>query len=124
MPKILVVDDNAVVRRLMQKTLEANAFSVVSAEDGLDAVEKVISERPDLIVTDLMMPKMDGLALVKKLKSHTATRQIPVIMLTAREEADAEVAGIDAGANDYLIKPVDPKRFVSRINRLLRQAAA
>ena len=78
-------------------------------------------EKPDLIVSDYLMPKMDGLTFIKKLKSRLATRFIPVIMLTARDEVESEVEVIDAGADDYLTKPVIPKRLLVRVKRLLNK---
>jgi DNA-binding response OmpR family regulator len=79
------------------------------------------TEKPDLIISDFLMPKMDGLEFIKKLKSQLATRFIPVIMLTAKDEVESEVEVIDAGADDYLTKPVVPKRLVVRVNRLLNK---
>jgi len=80
-----------------------------------------LQEKPDLVVTDFLMPKMDGLTLIRKLKSQLSTRYIPIIMLTAKGEVDSEAEGIDAGADDYLTKPVNPKRLLTRINRLIKR---
>jgi PleD family two-component response regulator len=119
--KILVVDDNKIIRAALRKILEKENHRVITAEDGLEAIKLVMAEQPDLIITDLLMPKMDGMTLIKKLRSHRAGRHVPIIMLTAKDEVDFEVKGIDAGADDYLVKPVNPKRLLVRINRLLRR---
>ncbi len=119
--KILVVDDNAIILKLLRHLLESEGFLVVSAENGLEALKMASMERPDLIVTDFLMPKMDGVTLIKKLKSQMATRFIPIIMLTAKDEVESEVEVIDAGADDYLTKPVVPKRLLARVGRLLKR---
>ncbi len=119
--RILVVDDSAVIRKLVTHYLEAEGYLVVEAENGLDGLKMVSTEKPDLVISDFLMPKMDGLTFVKKLKSQLATRFIPVIMLTAKDEVESEVEVIDAGADDYLTKPVVPKRLVARVKRLLNK---
>jgi DNA-binding response OmpR family regulator len=91
----------------------------VCANNGIEALKIAVQEKPDLIITDYIMPEMDGMALITKLKSQLTTRFIPIIMLTAKDEVDAEVEVINAGADDYLTKPVNPKRLIVRINRLL-----
>ncbi|MDQ1333470.1 MAG: type pilus assembly protein PilB, partial [Thermodesulfobacteriota bacterium] len=119
--RILVVDDSAVIRKLVTHYLEAEGYLVVEAENGLDGLKMVSTEKPDLVISDFLMPKMDGLTFVKKLKSQLATRFIPVIMLTAKDEVESEVEVIGAGADDYLTKPVVPKRLMVRVNRLLNK---
>ena len=119
--RVLVVDDNAVIRKLLSHQLEAEGYLVVEAENGLDGLKMASKEKPDLIISDFLMPKMDGLTLIKKLKSQLATRFIPVIMLTAKDELESEVEVIDAGADDYLTKPVAPKRLVAKVKRLLNK---
>jgi len=119
--KILVADDNEVILRLVRHFLESEDYFVITAENGLEAMKLAVQEKPDLIVTDFLMPKMDGVTLIKKLKSQLSTRYIPIIMLTAKDEVDSEVKGIDAGADDYLTKPVNAKRLLTRINRLLKR---
>jgi type IV pilus assembly protein PilB len=117
--RILVVDDSAVIRKLVTHHLEAEGYLVVEAEDGLEGLKIASRDKPDLIISDFLMPKMDGLTFIKKLKTQLATRFIPVIMLTAKDEVESEVEVIDAGADDYLTKPVVPKRLLVRVNRLL-----
>ncbi len=101
--------------------MEAEGYLVVTAENGLEALKLVAKDKPDLIVSDFLVPEMDGLTLVKKLKSQLATQFIPVIMLTAKDEVESEIEVIDAGADDYLTKPVVPKRLLARVNRLLNR---
>jgi type IV pilus assembly protein PilB len=119
--KILIVDDNRVVLKILKNILESQNYLTVSASNGMEAMKLAFQEKPDLIITDYMMPEMDGMALITKLKSQLATRFIPIIMLTSKDEVDAEVEVINAGADDYLTKPVNPKRLIVRINRLLNR---
>ncbi|MBW2117429.1 MAG: type II/IV secretion system protein [Deltaproteobacteria bacterium] len=119
--KILVADDNEIILKILTNILESENYLIITAQDGLEALKLTLQEKPDLIVTDYIMPKMDGITLIKKLKSQLATRYIPIIMLTAKDQENTEVEVIDAGADDYLVKPVNPKRFLARINRLLKR---
>jgi type IV pilus assembly protein PilB len=120
--KILIVDDNCVVLKILKNIMESQNYLTVSASNGIEALKLAYQEKPDLIITDYMMPEMDGITLITKLKSQLATRFIPIIMLTSKDEVDAEVEVINAGADDYLTKPVNPKRLIVRINRLLNRA--
>jgi len=119
--RILVVDDSLFFRKMVAQGLEAEGYLVSVAENGLDGLKMVSSEKPNLIISDLLMPEMDGLSFVKKLKSQLATRFIPVIMLTAKDEVESEVELIDAGADDYLTKPIVAKRLLARVKRLLNK---
>ena len=119
--KILIVDDNQVILKILKNILESRNYLTLSANNGIEALKIAVQEKPDLIITDYMMPEMDGMALINKLKSQLTTRFIPVIMLTSKDEVDAEVEVINAGADDYLTKPVNPKRLIVRINRLLNR---
>ena len=119
--KILIVDDNQVILKILKNILESQNYLTVTANNGLEALKIAVQEKPDLIITDYMMPEMDGMALITKLKSQLATRFIPLIMLTSKDEVDAEVEVINAGADDYMTKPVNPKRLIVRINRLLNR---
>ncbi len=120
--KILVVDDSVVVLKLLSHLLKSEDYLVVTAKNGIEALKLVSTERPNLIITDYVMPEMDGVALIKKLKSQMSTRFIPIIMLTVKSEEEFEVEGLCAGADDYLIKPVARKRFLARIARLLNRS--
>jgi type IV pilus assembly protein PilB len=120
-PKILIVDDNVVILKVLRKTLESNNFTVISASDGNEGLKAAHVEKPDLIITDYLMPGLDGKEMIQKLKGQLSTRYIPIIMLTSKDEVDSEVEVIDAGADDYLVKPANPKRLVARIKRLLNR---
>ena len=102
-------------------SLEAKNYLTVSAEDGIEALEKVKKEKPDLIVADYIMPRMNGIKLVKKLKADKKTHHIPILMLTSVDDVDAEVIVMKAGADDYLTKPVNRKRLLVRVASLLRR---
>jgi two-component system alkaline phosphatase synthesis response regulator PhoP/two-component system response regulator VicR len=116
--KILAVDDERHIVRLVQVTLERAGYQVVPAFDGKEALKKVDSERPDLIVLDVMMPYMDGFEVLKRLKSNPATANIPVIMLTAKAQ-DADVFhGWSSGVDCYLTKPFNPMELLTFIKRI------
>jgi CheY-like chemotaxis protein len=117
--KVLVADDNGIILKTVSKVLKSKNYITITAENGLEALRLASEEKPDLIITDLLMPKMDGITLIKKLKDQSSTREIPIMMLTAKDEVDSEVEGIDAGADDYLTKPVNAKRLLARVSRLL-----
>jgi len=113
--RILVVDDEPKNRELLHDLLEVNGYSVVEAEDGLDALAKVESEQCDVILIDVMMPRMDGFEACRKFKANLATAHIPVIMVTSLVEREHRYLGIDAGANDYLTKPIDRRDVLLRV---------
>lgn len=119
--KILLADDSEIVTKIIRHILEAENYLVITAKNGIEALKLAMMEKPDLVVTDFLMPEMDGLTLVKNLKSQLTTRYMPIIMLSAKDELDSEVEGINAGADDYLAKPVNSKRLLARINRLLNK---
>src|SRR5262245_53721562 len=103
---ILVVDDDAKHRRLMEALLQPRGYTVVNASDGAEALDQVRRAHPDLILLDVIMPLVDGLEVCKLLKGHPATRLIPVVMMTALDSVEDRIKGIDAGADDFLTKPV------------------
>jgi putative two-component system response regulator len=118
--KILVVDDEKTVVEVHKKMLERDGYDVVVARNGLDALEKVSTENPDLILTDLSMPEMDGLQLCEKLKNGKKTGLIPVVMVTAMDDFDNKIRGIETGADDFLAKPIRPRELYARVKSLLR----
>jgi len=120
--KILVVDDEELSLRVVRTVLEAANYQVITAQNGELALRLAIEERPDLIISDLIMPEMDGIALTKKLKSKLITRSIPVILLTVKHDLTTEVKGLESGADDYLTKPFQPERLIARIKRLLNRS--
>jgi len=119
--QILVVDDEEDVSRVLEKRLTVAGYVVVRARDGLEALDAVFKERPDLIITDVTMPTMNGFELTKRLRARLETASIPIIMLTARQDKGSELTGIDAGADDYITKPFDHDKLLSRIKMLLRR---
>jgi CheY-like chemotaxis protein len=117
--RILAVDDDPFIRKMMEKVLTEAHYEVVLATDGEEALEKVYRERPDLIISDIIMPKLDGLSLVRKLKGQLQTSTIPVILLTSKDAVESEVEGLEAGADDYIPKPIVANLLLARINRIL-----
>ena len=116
--KILAVDDERHIVRLVQVNLERAGYQVVSAFDGKEALKKVESEKPDLIVLDVMMPHMDGFEVLKRLKSEDKTKNIPVVMLTAKAQ-DADVfRGWASGVDCYLTKPFNPIELLTFVKRI------
>lgn len=118
--KILVADDNIQNCELLQAYLDDLAVDVVTAHDGQEALAKVASENPDLILLDVMMPKLSGFEVCRRLKGDEATRDIPIVMVTALNEmADIE-RGVEAGTDDFLSKPISKLELLTRVKSLLR----
>lgn len=116
--KILVVDDEKHIVRLVQANLDRAGYAVVTANDGKEALEKVAEENPDLVVLDVMMPYMDGFEVLQNLRRNPSTRDIPVIMLTAKAQ-DADVfKGWQSGVDCYLTKPFNPMELLSFVKRI------
>ncbi|WJY89318.1 response regulator transcription factor [Corynebacterium confusum] len=120
--KILVVDDEQPVRESLRRSLSFNGYQVILAGDGVEAVETVHRESPDLMILDLVMPNMDGLEVCRSLRSEGWER--PILVLTARDGVADRVAGLDAGADDYLPKPFALEELLARVRSLARRAAA
>ena len=116
---ILVVDDDPVILQLLQVNFEMEGFGVIVAADGKEGVERARADRPDIVVCDVMMPKMSGIELVAELKADPDTAAIPILVLTAKAQRSDIGAGMEAGADDYVTKPFDPLDLVDRVNRLL-----
>lgn len=122
--KVLVVDDEEFVRQLIQIKLKFCGIDTIEAVNGADAVEIAIAEKPDLILLDVMMPKMNGFEACQKLKSHHETAGIPIVMLTARGDPSAKERGENAGALEYLTKPFSPQKLAERVIEILNQTKA
>ncbi|HZB13440.1 MAG TPA: ATP-binding protein, partial [Chryseolinea sp.] len=120
---ILLADDNADMRKYVQRLFEAD-YNVIIVADGEEAFEKAVRYCPDLILSDIMMPKLDGFGLLKKLKNNIPTRNIPLIFLSARAGEEAKVEGLQAGADDYLTKPFSSKELVARVANQLSISSA
>jgi DNA-binding response OmpR family regulator len=117
--RILVCDDDPLLQELIEFRLGAKGYEVSKAVDGADALTKVRSEHPDLVVLDGMMPKSDGFEVLSLIKSDPALLDIPVIMLTARKGEKDIVSALEKGADDYLVKPFIPEELLARISRIL-----
>lgn len=119
--KILIVDDETSIRELLEMLLEANGFSEIQmAKDGEEAIRITEEWHPDIILLDLMLPKIDGLTVCKQIRSNPKTNTIPIIMLTAKSEESDIVLGLELGANDYITKPFSNKIVIARIRNQLR----
>ena len=118
---ILLVDDEESVQKLLTYPLERDGYTVVQARDGAEALERFDREPVDLVVLDLMLPKLDGLEVCKRLR---AASMVPIIMLTARDDELDKVVGLELGADDYITKPFSIREFRSRVRALLRRASA
>jgi two-component system, OmpR family, response regulator MprA len=118
--KILVVDDEPAVRSALERALRSQGYRVATAVDGQDGLERIASETPDLVVLDVLMPRLDGLRTCRELRA--AGDRTPVLMLTARDAVGDRVEGLDAGADDYLVKPFALDELLARIRALLRRS--
>lgn len=116
--RILVVDDEANIVDLVSLYLEREGFTVESAADGASAYEKIRADEPALVVLDIMLPEMDGFEVCKKTR---ASSEVPIIMLTARDEDFDKIVGLELGADDYLTKPFNPRELVARVKAILRR---
>lgn len=119
--RILVVDDEPAVREALRRSLAFEGYATQTAVDGLDALDKAASYAPDLIVLDIQMPRMDGLTAARRLRS--AGSVTPILMLTARDTVGDRVTGLDAGADDYLVKPFELDELFARVRALLRRSS-
>lgn len=118
--KILLVDDETEILEICRDYLKASGYDVVTAKNGMQGLSYAKKEKPDLIVTDLMMPEMDGIDLTHNIRKESA---VPIIMLTARVEETDKLIGLEIGADDYITKPFSPRELVARVKVVLRRAA-
>ena len=121
--RVLIVDDDSTNRDILGTLLAAQGFAIFTAIDGEQGLAVAREQKPDLILLDVMMPKMDGIEVCRRLKSDPALPFMPVIMVTARTDSKDIVAGLEVGADEYLTKPVDPDALVARVKSMLRVKA-
>ena len=121
---ILIVEDEQDIRELLAYNLEKEGYATVQAADGKEGLDLARSRKPDLILLDLMLPKMDGLAVCRELERDSGTVRIPIIMLTARGEEEDRVRGLETGADDYVTKPFSPRQVIARVHAVLRRAGS
>ncbi|MCU1354129.1 MAG: phoB [Acidimicrobiales bacterium] len=120
-PVVLVVDDDPVIVKLLTVNFEMEGFTVLTAVDGAEGVALARADRPDVVVSDIMMPNVSGLDLVRQLKASPDTAAIPIVLLSAKAQAGDIRDGLAVGADDYVTKPFEPIDLVDRVNALLRR---
>ena len=121
--KILLVDNELDIVEFLQYNLEKEGFEVLPAYDGIQALEK-LSENPDLIILDIMMPKLDGFEVFRKIRENEKFKNIPIIFLTAKSGEVDEIKGLELGASDYIQKPISPKKLIARVKSNLRKLSS
>ncbi len=119
MKKILIADDKLEVVELLRATMEGEDYQIISASDGKEALEKIGKEKPDLVLLDIVMPKMDGFEVLSEVKRDPKTKEIPVIMLTAKGQKGDEEKGRRLGAEGYVIKPFSPSHLLRKIGEIM-----
>jgi len=124
MKTILIIDDEVDIRDILSYNLKKEGYNVLTAENGKEGIRTAKANIPDLILLDVMMPEMDGIEVCEILKSSNETKNILICFLTARNEDYSQLAGFNAGGDDYVSKPIKPKLLVSRINAILRRSQA
>jgi two-component system phosphate regulon response regulator PhoB len=122
MQKILIVEDERDIADLVGFNLERAGFEVLKAHDGITGADMAINQRPDLVILDLMLPGKDGYGVFKELRRDSRSRDIPVIMLTARAQTEDRIQGLEAGADDYHTKPFSPKELMLRVQAVLKRS--
>src|SRR2546421_12266728 len=118
--KILIIEDEANIIQVIRLYLEQADYSVISASDGIAGLELHAREHPDLVILDLMLPGLEGMEVCRRIRNWANT---PILMLTARQGEDDRINGLEAGADDYLVKPFSPRELVSRVKAILRRSA-
>lgn len=122
--KILIVDDEKDILELLEFNLESEGYAIFTASDGEMALKQAATVKPDLILLDIMLPKKDGLEVLRELRASSATREIPVIFLTAKDSEIDEVVGLELGADDYIVKPIAIRKLIARLKKVLRKPTA
>jgi DNA-binding response OmpR family regulator len=119
MPRILIIEDELPMRIALTDLLQAQSYRVITASDGAAGLDRALEEKPDLLLLDVMMPKLDGFAVCRAVRQHSPA--LPILMLTAKSQVDDRVTGLDAGADDYLVKPFSSRELIARVRALLRR---
>lgn len=122
MAKVIIIEDEVTLARNLAEKLRGDGFSVITAADGEDGLDKIRSERPDLIILDIMLPRLDGLSICRIVRHDASTAHIPIIMLTARGTEVDKIVGLESGADDYIVKPFSLGEFLARVRAILRRA--
>ena len=122
--KILIIEDDKDIRDLISFNLSKNGYKTILSRDGEKGIEKAKNEKPDLVLLDLMLPGIHGLDVCKILKTDSSLNKLSIIMLTALGQEEDIIKGLEAGADDYVVKPYSPKEMIARINALLRRSSA
>ncbi len=117
-PFVLVVDDNRITTKLLRRYLESNGFEAAEAYDGVECLEKVSQRKPDAVVLDVMMPRLDGYETVRRLRDNPATANIPVVIVTALNDVANQLKAIESGADDFLSKPIEEKLLIAKVRLL------
>ena len=124
MHRILIIEDDRDIADLIGFNLQREGYKIIKAHDGVEGTELALRERPDLILLDLMLPKRDGYAVFRELRRDHRTTHTPVVILTARMQAEDRIKGLEAGADDYLTKPFSPKELMLRVQAILKRTEA
>ena len=117
--KILLVDDSETILQMEQMILAKNAYEIITARDGEEGVAKALKNKPDLILMDVVMPKMNGFEAVRQLRENQQTSTVPIVMVTSKAEAESMEAGYVSGCNDYIIKPIDSLELLTKVKNLI-----
>jgi DNA-binding response OmpR family regulator len=119
--KILIIEDDISTSQFLSYTVEQEGYQVLVALDGIDGLKKALTETPDLIILDVMLPGLDGFELCHRLRTHAPTADIPVLMLSAKAQDADKSAALKVGANYYMLKPADPVKIVNTVKNMLNQ---
>ena len=119
---VLVIDDDPVILELLRVNFEIEGFEVITAVDGAEGLERAQAQRPDVVISDIMMPRRDGLQLLGDLKGDPETEDLPVILLSAKAQKSEVQEGLDMGADDYITKPFDPIKLIDRLNAVVAKS--
>ncbi|TAK00295.1 MAG: response regulator [Candidatus Manganitrophaceae bacterium] len=120
--KILVVDDNQDTVQILTAVLKRGGYLVVAARDGVEAVQKVQEEKPSLVLSDIMMPKLDGFGVMEAMRADPGMNQIPVLIISAKVDPTSKARGLELGAKDYIIKPINPGEVLQKVRQHLQDA--